>query len=87
MQTPARSRYIYVVIAGVFGSEAEANRQRDRLRELGFESKLSVRGAGESRSYAVEVGAPLDEYKPAEAVKNKLRDAGFSNAVVLRRDA
>lgn len=86
-QAPAKSGYIYVVIAGVFSSESEANRQRDRLRELGFESSLSVRGAGESKSYAIEIGAPLDEYKPAEAVKNKIRDAGFANAVVLRRDA
>lgn len=86
-QAPAKSGYIYVVIAGVFSSESEANRQRDRLRELGFESRLSTRGAGESKSYAIEVGAPLEEYKPAEAVKNKIRDAGFANAVVLRRDA
>ncbi|OGK08636.1 MAG: hypothetical protein A2Y63_06450, partial [Candidatus Riflebacteria bacterium RBG_13_59_9] len=83
---PAEPVYTFSVYAGVYDSEVEANRQRDRLIELGFQSTISVRSQGEKKEYALQVGSSLEEYEPAEAVKNRLREAGFPQAIVLRRE-
>jgi cell division protein FtsN len=83
---PADPQYTFTVLAGVYDSESEANRQRDRLLELGFQAAVLVRSYGDKKSYPVQVNPPLEEYELADAVKKRLREAGFSDAVVLRRD-
>jgi len=83
---PKEPVYSFIVYAGVFDSEAEAGRQRERLSELGFQSTLSVRSRGEKKVYYLQVGSALSQYEPAEAVKNKLAEAGFANPFVLRRE-
>jgi len=69
-----------------YDNESEANRQRDRLLELGFQATVLVRSYGDKKSYPVQVEPPLEEFELADAVKKRLRDAGFSDAAVLRRD-
>jgi len=83
---PSEPQYTFTVLAGVYDNESEANRQRDRLLELGFQASVLARSYGDKKSYPVQVDPPLDEYELADAVKKRLRDAGFSDAAVLRRD-
>ena len=83
---PSEPQYTFTVLAGVYDNESEANRQRDRLLELGFQASVLSRSYGDKKSYPVQVDPPLDEFELADAVKKRLRDAGFSDAAVLRRD-
>ncbi len=83
---PSEPQYTFTVLVGVYDNESEANRQRDRLLELGFQATVLVRSYGDKKSYPVQVEPPLEEFELADAVKKRLRDAGFSDAAVLRRD-
>lgn len=83
---PSKPQYTFTVLVGVYDNESEANRQRDRLLELGFQATVLVRSYGDKKSYPVQVEPPLEEFELADAVKKRLRDAGFSDAAVLRRD-
>ncbi len=83
---PSEPKYTFTVLVGVYDSESEANRQRDRLLELGFQAGILARSYGDKKSYTVQVNPPLEEFELANAVKKRLREAGFSDAVVLRRD-
>lgn len=83
---PAEPTYKYTVYAGVYASESEANRQEERLIGMGLHPKVIIRGQGESKSYLVSVGTALSEYDQANVLKNKLREAGFNGAYILRRE-
>lgn len=84
---PSEPVYRYNVFAGTYDSESEANQQREHLIEMGLQSSVSARGAGDAKTYVVAVGSSLDTYEQALALKNKLREAGFGSSYILRREA
>jgi cell division protein FtsN len=83
---PAEPVYRYNVFAGTYDSEAEAAKQKEHLIEMGLSSSVTSRSSGDAKTYVVAVGSSLDTYDKAVALKNKLREAGFSSAYILRRE-
>ncbi len=83
---PSEPTYKFNVYAGVWNSETEANRQKSHLQEMGLQSSIIARSQGDGKSYLVAVGSSLENYDQAAALKNKLREAGFSGAYILRRE-
>jgi cell division protein FtsN len=83
---PAEPAYKYNVYAGLYTSESEANKQKSRLVEMGLQSSIIARNQGDGKSYLVAVGSALENYDQAVSLKNKLREAGFGGAYILRRE-
>ena len=83
---PAEPVYKFNVYAGLYNSESEANKQKSRLVEMGLQSSIISRNQGDGKTYLVAVGSALENYDQAVSLKNKLREAGFSGAYILRRE-
>lgn len=86
------SGYLFKVYAAMIkvseqGEEAEKSLKetKDRLIELGFKPTVEERKQGDTKYYFVCVGGPFDNYDVANAVKKKLKDAGFPDAYILRK--
>lgn len=67
----------YIVTAGEFKDEKSALRQKDGLKEFGFDSKLEVNSSG---SYRVVLVRTKDLEK-AEKIRGKLKNHGFACAM------
>ncbi|HJU27343.1 MAG TPA: SPOR domain-containing protein, partial [Rhodanobacteraceae bacterium] len=61
----------WAVQLGAFGSEADANRMRDRLRELGFDGYVDSTPSGKGRLYRVRAG-PVNQRDRAEELKAQI---------------
>ncbi len=83
---PAEPAYKFNVYAGLYNSESEANQQKSRLVEMGLQSSIIARNQGDGKTYLLAVGSALGNYDQAVSLKNKLREAGFSGAYILRRE-
>lgn len=83
---PAEPAYKFNVYAGLYNSETEANKQKSRLVEMGLQPSIIARNQGDGKTYLVAVGSALENYDQAVSLKNKLREAGFTGAYILRRE-
>jgi DedD protein len=68
---PADKAGGWAVQLGAFGSESDANKMRDRLRELGFDGYVDSIPSGKGRLYRVRAG-PVNQRGRAEELKTQV---------------
>ena len=68
---PANRAGGWAVQLGAFGNEADANKLRDRLRELGFDGYVDGTPSGTGKLYRVRAG-PVDQRDRAEELKAQI---------------
>jgi DedD protein len=61
----------WAVQLGAFGNEADANKMRDRLRELGFDGYVDSIPSGKAKLYRVRAG-PVNQRARAEELKTQV---------------
>ncbi len=87
------AKFTYLVFASVIrsddekggGVEERVRQTRERLMELGFSATAIDRSQGEKKIFLIQVNGTFTDYEKAEAVKNKLKEAGFSETYILRK--
>ena len=73
--------FSYVVQAGAYGSQAEAEQQRAKLAMMGLEPKVVEREVNGRTMYRVRLG-PFPQRDQADEVRTKLSAAGVDSALV-----
>lgn len=73
--------FSYVVQAGAYGSQAEAEQQRAKLAMMGLEPKVAEREVNGRTMYRVRLG-PFPQRDQADEVRTKLSAAGVDSALV-----
>ncbi|MGE5451047.1 MAG: SPOR domain-containing protein [Acidobacteriota bacterium] len=73
--------FSYLVQAGAYGSQAEAEQQRVKLAMLGLEPKVAEREVNGRTMYRVRLG-PFPQRDQADEVRTKLSAAGVDSALV-----
>ena len=68
---PADKAGGWAVQLGAFGNEADANKMRDRLRELGFDGYVDSIPSGKGKLYRVRAG-PVNQRDRAEELKTQV---------------
>ena len=68
---PAGKAGGWAVQLGAFGSEGDANKMRDRLRELGFDGYVDSIPSGKGKLYRVRAG-PVNQRARAEDLKTQV---------------
>ncbi len=68
---PADKAGGWAVQLGAFANEADADKMRDRLRDLGFDGYVDSAPAGKSRLYRVRAG-PVNQRERAEELKAQI---------------
>jgi DedD protein len=68
---PANKAGGWAVQLGAFGNEADANKMRDRLRELGFDGYVDNIPSGKGKLYRVRAG-PVNQRARAEELKTQV---------------
>ena len=68
---PANKAGGWAVQLAAFGNEADANKMRDRLRELGFDGYVDSIPSGKGKLYRVRAG-PVNQRARAEALKTQV---------------
>ncbi len=77
----AADAFSYLVQAGAYGSQAEAEQQRAKLSMMGLEPKVSEREVNGRTMYRVRLG-PFPQRDQADEVRSKLSAAGVDSALV-----
>ena len=77
----AADAFSYLVQAGAYGSQAEAEQQRAKLSMMGLEPKVSEREVNGRTMYRVRLG-PFPQRDQADEVRSKLSTAGVDSALV-----
>lgn len=77
----APDAFNYLVQAGAYGSQAEAEQQRAKLAMMGLEPKVVEREVNGRTMYRVRIG-PFAQREQADDVRTKLNAAGVDSALV-----
>lgn len=77
----AADAFSYLVQAGAYGSQAEAEQQRAKLAMMGLEPKVIEREVNGRTMYRVRLG-PFPQREQADEVRTKLSAAGVESALV-----
>lgn len=77
----AADAFSYLVQAGAYGSQAEAEQQRAKLAMMGLEPKVIEREVNGRTMYRVRLG-PFPQRDQADEVRTKLSAAGVESALV-----
>lgn len=77
----AADAFSYLVQAGAYGSQAEAEQQRAKLAMMGLEPKVIEREVNGRTMYRVRLG-PFPQRDLADEVRTKLSAAGVESALV-----
>ncbi|HET8870249.1 MAG TPA: SPOR domain-containing protein [Aquabacterium sp.] len=77
----APDAFSYLVPAGAYGSQAEAEQQRAKLAMMGLEPKIVEREVSGRTMYRVRIG-PFAQREQADDVRTKLSAAGVESALV-----
>lgn len=77
----AADAFSYLVQAGAYGSQAEAEQQRAKLSMMGLEPKVSEREVNGRTMYRVRLG-PFPQRDQADEARSKLSAAGVDSALV-----
>ncbi len=81
-----RSKSRWIVAAGSFKNLEDAALLLDRVEDSGFRGELAsrLRSSGRGRLYTIRTGK-FASLRDAMAFRKKIRSAGFSDAIVVRR--
>ncbi|MBP7485260.1 MAG: hypothetical protein RLZZ369_1410 [Pseudomonadota bacterium] len=77
----AADAFSYLVQAGAYGSQSEAEQQRAKLAMMGLEPKVIEREVNGRTMYRVRLG-PFPQRDQADEVRTKLSAAGVESALV-----
>lgn len=80
-RSPANDPFSYLVQAGAYGKQDDAEQQRAKLALMGLDAKVTEREQAGRTVYRVRVG-PYENRQDADAAKNKLDASGIEAALV-----
>ena len=82
---PAGKAGGWAVQLGAFGSESDANKMRDRLRELGFDGYVDSIPSGKGKLYRVRAG-PVNQRARAEELKVQVAEKMKVSGIIVTQN-
>ncbi len=79
-------KYVYSVYAGIWEDKNSASKRLDDLSGVGYAAKIIERDESGKKRFFILVQDKIGEYTKAKEIQSDLKDKGFGEAFVTKRD-